>query len=101
MDAAHRPRLSKPHVKVAVLSTFEHRSFELADLPMVFTPQTDLAMLNYIANYIIQNDKVNKDFVEQARQLPQGRTDIGYGLRPENPLRAEGGESRQSAALSR
>ena len=33
-------RLSYPHVKVAVLSTFEHRSFELADIPMVFKPQT-------------------------------------------------------------
>ncbi len=27
---------------VAVLSTFEHRSFDLADIPMVFKPQTDL-----------------------------------------------------------
>ncbi|HRN62771.1 MAG TPA: molybdopterin-dependent oxidoreductase, partial [Luteimonas sp.] len=33
-------RLSNPHVKVAVLSTFEHRSFDLADIPMVFKPQT-------------------------------------------------------------
>jgi len=31
-------RLSAPHVRVAVLSTFEHRSFDLADIPMVFTP---------------------------------------------------------------
>ena len=38
-----------------VLSTYEHRCFELADNGMVFTPQTDLAILNYIANYIIQN----------------------------------------------
>ena len=47
-------RLSNPHVKVAVLSTFEHRSFELADIPVVFTPQTDLAILNFIAHYIIE-----------------------------------------------
>src|SRR5690606_4594761 len=45
-------RLSHPHVKVAVLSTFEHRSFELADIPVVFKPQTDLVILNYIANHI-------------------------------------------------
>jgi nitrate reductase NapA len=38
---------------VAVLSTFEHRSFELADIPVIFKPQTDLAILNYIANHII------------------------------------------------
>jgi opacity protein-like surface antigen len=35
-------RLSAPHVRVAVLSTFEHRSFDLADIQIVFTPQTDL-----------------------------------------------------------
>jgi nitrate reductase NapA len=35
-------RLSNPNTKVVVLSTFEHRSFDLADLGMVFAPQTDL-----------------------------------------------------------
>ncbi|TQV74224.1 nitrate reductase catalytic subunit NapA [Exilibacterium tricleocarpae] len=79
-------RLSHPGVKVAVLSTFEHRSFELADLPMVFTPQTDLAILNYIANYLIRKDKVNWDFVKQHVNFREGNTDIGYGLRPEHPL---------------
>ncbi|MBB1383238.1 molybdopterin-dependent oxidoreductase, partial [Shewanella sp. SR41-2] len=79
-------RLSAPHVKVAVLSTFEHRSFDLADLPIVFTPQTDLAMLNFIANYIIQNGKVNKDFIKKHVNFRKGTTDIGYGLRPTHPL---------------
>lgn len=79
-------RLSNPDVQVAVLSTFEHRSFELADIPVVFTPQTDLAMLNYIANYIIRNDRVNTDFVSKHVNFRRGNTDIGYGLRPENPL---------------
>jgi len=79
-------RLSNPHVKVCVMSTFEHRSFELADIPIIFTPQTDLAILNYIANYIIQNDKVNKDFVGKHVNFRRGNVDIGYGLRPEHPL---------------
>ncbi|MBR9729241.1 nitrate reductase catalytic subunit NapA [Shewanella intestini] len=79
-------RLSAPHVKVAVLSTFENRSFDLADLPVVFEPQTDLAILNFIANYIIQNNKVNKDFVKQHVNFRKGQTDIGYGLRASNPL---------------
>ncbi len=38
-------RLSDPNVKVAVLSTFQHRSFELADNGIVFTPQSDLVIL--------------------------------------------------------
>jgi nitrate reductase NapA len=79
-------RLSAPKTKVAVLSVFEHRSFELADIPIIFKPQTDLAILNYIANYIIRNNKVNRDFVNKHTTFKLGNDDIGYGLRPEHPL---------------
>ncbi len=80
-------RLSAPKdVKVAVLSVFEHRCFDLADLPMVFTPQSDLAILNYIANYIIRTKRVNRDFVDKHTAFRIGNADIGYGLRPEHPL---------------
>ena len=79
-------RLSNPHVKVAVLSTYEHRCFDLADIPMVFSPQTDLAILNYIANYIIQSGNVNEEFVNKHTVFKKGNADIGYGLRPEHPL---------------
>ncbi|WP_425073319.1 nitrate reductase catalytic subunit NapA [Sagittula sp. S175] len=79
-------RLTKPGAEVHVLSTYEHRSFELADNGMVFRPQSDLAILNYIANYIIQNDAVNWDFVNKHVNFKKATTDIGYGLRPEHPL---------------
>ena len=79
-------RLSAPHVRVAVLSTFEHRSFDLADIGMVFKPQTDLYILNAIANHIIKTGRVNKDFVAAHTIFRRGQTDIGYGLRPEHPL---------------
>jgi nitrate reductase NapA len=79
-------RLTKEGCEVHVLSTYEHRSFELADNPMVFVPQTDLAILNYIANYIIQNNAVNKAFVEKHVNFKKTATDIGYGLRPDHPL---------------
>jgi nitrate reductase NapA len=36
---------------VGVLSVFEHRCFDLADIPMVFRPHTDLVLLNFIANH--------------------------------------------------
>ncbi len=81
-------RLSAGHVKVAVLSTFEHRSFDLADIPMVFTPQTDLTILNYIANHIITTGRVNKEFVDGHTVFRRGADDIGYGLRPEHPREA-------------
>ena len=89
-------RLSNPHVKVAVLSTFKHRSFDLADIPMVFTPQSDLAVLNFIANYIIQNDKVNTDFVSKHVNFRRGNTDIGYGLRDEHPLQQKAKNAKKA-----
>ncbi len=79
-------RLSFPHVKVAVMSTFEHRSFDLADIPIVFTPQSDLAILNYIARHIIRTNRVNREFVDRHTNFRRGNADIGYGLRPEHPL---------------
>jgi nitrate reductase (cytochrome) len=79
-------RLSAPKTRVAVLSVFEHRSFDMADLPIVFTPQTDLAILNYIAHHIIRTGRVNKDFIAKHVNFKHGNEDIGYGLRPEHPL---------------
>jgi nitrate reductase NapA len=79
-------RLTKKDCEVHVLSTFEHRCFELGDNNMVFTPQTDLAILNYIANYIIQNKAYNEDFIGKHVNFTRTPTDIGYGLRPEHPL---------------
>ncbi len=79
-------RLTHPGCQVHVLSTFEHRSFELADNGMIFVPQTDLAILNYICNHIIQTGKVNQDFVKKHVNFKQGETDIGYGLRPNHAL---------------
>lgn len=79
-------KLSNKGVKVAVLSTYEHRSYELADIPMIFTPQTDLAILNFVANYIIQHGKVNQAFVDRNINFKKSATDIGYGLRPTHAL---------------
>lgn len=79
-------RLGHEHVKVAVLSTYTHRSMDLADVPVIFKPGTDLAILNYIANHIIQTGRVNQDFVSRHAVFMTGATDIGYGLRPEHDL---------------
>ena len=53
---------------------------------MIFQPQTDLAILNYIANHIIKSGAVNKEFVEKHTQFMRTLDDIGYGLRPQHPL---------------
>ena len=79
-------RLSAPHVRIATLSTYEHRTTDLSDIPVIFKPGTDLAILNYIANYIIQTGAVKRDFVEKHCNIRMANTDIGYGLRPDHVL---------------
>ena len=79
-------RLTKEGSEVHVLSTFKHRCFDLSDNGMVFTPQTDLAIANYIAHYIIENKAYNKDFIGKNVNFTKTPVDIGYGLRPEHPL---------------
>jgi nitrate reductase NapA len=86
-------RLTANHVKIHVLSTFSHRSCELADNELIFKPQSDLAILNYICNYIIQNKAVNQEFVKKNVGFFQGVTDIGYGLRPNHPLEQAAGNN--------
>ncbi len=85
-------RLSFEHVELVAMSPYETRSFELADLGIIFKPQTDLIILNYIANHIIQTDSVNREFVDKHTRFALGQPDIGYGLRPEDPrqVSAEG-----------
>ncbi|WP_261817703.1 periplasmic nitrate reductase subunit alpha [Vibrio gallicus] len=93
-------RLSHPHVRVNVLSTYHHRSFELADHGYIFHPQSDLAIANFIANYIIQNNKVNQDFVNKHTHFKQATTDIGYGLRDDDPLQMEAANPNSGAMSS-
>ena len=87
-------RLGHPHVKVAVLSTFTHRSMDLADIPIVFKPGTDLAILNYIANHIIQTGRVNEEFVKQAHEVHARRDRYRLRSAPGRPA----ARSRQQEA---
>ncbi|MCU7918932.1 MAG: nitrate reductase catalytic subunit NapA [Candidatus Thiodiazotropha sp. (ex Epidulcina cf. delphinae)] len=93
-------RLTKPGCEVHVLSTYEHRCYELADNGMVFEPQTDLAILNYIANYIIQNKAYNKEFIDKHVNFTKTPTDIGYGLRATDP-REKAAKNRNKGKLSK
>ena len=89
-------RLSHPHVRVAVLSTYEHRSSDLADLSIVFKPGTDLAILNYVAQPHHRDRAGQPGLRRPAHDLPQGRH--GHRLRPaaRAPARAEGRARRRS-----
>jgi nitrate reductase NapA len=92
-------KLTHEGAEVHVLSTFEHRSFELADNGMIFVPQTDLAILNYICNHIIQSGKVNKEFVDKHTTFQMTHLDIGYGLRPNHPLEKDQKNAATAAGM--
>ena len=79
-------RLTHDGCEVHILSTFEHRSHELADNALTFAPHSDLVILNYVQNYIVQNGAVNKEFVEKHVAITRTVEDIGYGLRPTHEL---------------
>ncbi len=93
-------RLAHPHVKVAVLSTFTHRSSDLADIPIVFKPGTDLAILNYVANHIITTGRVNEDFVGKHTTFMTAATEIGYGLREDDPRELAARKAKDVTAMT-
>ena len=47
----HRPAAAKPQLQGGGAVHFRTPQFRLADQGIIFAPQTDLAILNYIANY--------------------------------------------------
>jgi nitrate reductase NapA len=77
-------RLSSPEkVKVVNLSTYTNRCSTLADLEIIIKPNTDLAIMNYIAHEIVfdRPEAVNKKFVDKYCVFATGYADIGYGMR--------------------
>jgi nitrate reductase NapA len=74
-------RQSNADYRVVNLTTYSNRSSDLADLEIVFKPQTDLAIWNYIAREILERDAVDKEFVERYCVFATGPTDIGFGMR--------------------
>ncbi len=93
-------RLTHDKCQVHVLSTFRNRCFELADNGIIFKPQTDLAILNFIANYIIEKGTYDKEFIEKHVNFNVTPTDIGYGLRAEDP-REKKAANRAKGALKK
>jgi len=79
-------KLSDPdRVKIVNISTYRHRTSDLADVEIIFSPNTDLAMWNYIAREIVMRDDKEKiidwDFVNKHMVFATGPANIGYGMR--------------------
>ena len=77
-------KLSNPdRVKVVNIQTYTHRSCDLSDFNIIFAPQTDLAIWNYIAHEIVYNhpEVIDWDFVKKHIVFTVGPRNIGYGMR--------------------
>ncbi len=75
-------RLSADQIKVVNLTTFGNQTSDVADLEILFKPNTDLAIWNYIAREIVKRDALDHDFVAKHCVFATGPYDIGYGMRP-------------------
>ncbi|MBF0463501.1 MAG: nitrate reductase catalytic subunit NapA [Nitrospirae bacterium] len=79
----------RKNIKIVNLSTYTNRCSNIADLEIIFKPNTDLAILNYIAREIVYNhpEAIDQEFVSNNCAFVTGPVDIGYGMRnnPKHP----------------
>jgi len=83
-------KLSDPdRVKIISIQTYTHRTSDIADTEILFSPNTDLALWNYVAREIVMRDKkgggkediIDWDFVNKNMIFAAGPVNIGYGMR--------------------
>ncbi len=77
-------KLSDPErVKIINISTYRHRTSDLADIEIIFSPNTDLALWNYIAHEIVYNypESIDWDFIKRHIIFAASPVNIGYGMR--------------------
>ena len=77
-------KLNDPkRVKVVNISTYRHRCSDLADMEIIFSPSTDLALWNYLARSIVYDhpDVIDQEFVKRHIIFTTGFVEIGYGMR--------------------
>ncbi|NOX24833.1 MAG: nitrate reductase catalytic subunit NapA [Deltaproteobacteria bacterium] len=77
-------KLSAPKkVRIVNLSTYRNRCSDLADMEIIFSPHTDIAIWNYIAREIVYNhpEAIDWDFVNKHMVFATGFVETGYGMR--------------------
>ncbi|MGE4457488.1 MAG: nitrate reductase catalytic subunit NapA [Arcobacteraceae bacterium] len=77
-------KLSNPErVKIVSIQTYTHRTSDIADIEIIFTPNTDTALWNYIAHEIVYNhpEAIDWDFVKKHIIFCSQPVNIGYGMR--------------------
>jgi nitrate reductase NapA len=77
-------RLRRPGYKIVNLTTYSNACSEVADVELVFRPNADLAIWNYVAREVLARGAVDRDFVARHCVFATGPADIGFGLREDD-----------------
>jgi len=84
-----RKLMNKAKVKIVNLSTYTQRTSDLADIEIIFRPNSDLAIWNYIAHEIVFNspEAIDRKYVNDNCVFTTSWVDTGYGMRnnPNHP----------------
>ncbi|AVX19798.1 periplasmic nitrate reductase subunit NapA apoprotein [Carboxydocella sporoproducens DSM 16521] len=73
-------KLADKSVIMIDIATRRTRTTEIADEYLQFVPGTDLAVMNGIANVIINEKLYDEEFVSKHCVFKRGKENIGYGL---------------------
>ncbi len=74
-------RMARDDYRVLNLTTYSNRSSDMADHEIVFKPNTDLAIWNFIAREIVAKGSVDQAFIDKYCVFATGPYDIGFGMR--------------------
>jgi nitrate reductase NapA len=77
-------RLRRPAYRIINLTTYANATSEGADLEIVFKPNTDLAIWNYLAREVVKRGAMDQDYVAKHCVFAAGPMDIGFGLREDS-----------------
>jgi len=89
-------RMRDGNCRVINLTTFSNRSSELSDREIVFKPNADLAILNYILREIVHRDAIDHEFVKNHCVFATGPADIGFGMRGDDDYAYEAEKDTQA-----
>jgi len=98
-------KLSDPdRVKVVNIQTYTHRTCDLGDFNIIFKPQTDMLIWNYLAREIVYNhpEAIDWDFVKKNIIFAASPVNMGYGMRRKGeksltPVRPDGSAGKYTA----
>ena len=89
-------KLTHKPTRIINLTTHTNLSSGMADLEIIFKPNADLAILNYVAREIVKRKAYDAKFIENHCIFATGNVDIGYGMRPTDKFAFEAEKDTQA-----